>query len=114
MDAEKSILLSIRSLVVGDSTDDGFDTDLKIHINSALFDLHDLGVGPVEGFKIESEAEEWTGLIADSKNLEVIKSFIYLKVKIVFDPPASSFVMEAYLKEIDRYAWAIRNAMELN
>lgn len=109
---ENSILKSIRSSVISDSTDTSFDLDLKMHINAALFILHDLGIGPDDGFRVSSDAETWTDFIGDTKLLEAVKTFVYMKVKIIFDPPASGFVMDAYLKEIDQYQWRLCNAVE--
>lgn len=107
-----SILASLRPLLVGDSTDTSFDKDLTMHINSALFDLAQLGVGPTGGLVITGEENTWSELLTDSKLLESVKTYIYLNVRIVFDPPTSGVVMDAWQKKIDKYEWSIRNAAD--
>lgn len=94
-----SILLTMRKLLVGDSTATYFDTDLLIHINSVINILHQLGVTKADGFFIEDESAEWGDVFDEGVNLELIKSYIYLKVRMIFDPPTGS-VAEAYKEQI--------------
>ena len=90
-----SILTSIKKMLGVDEEYDCFDTDIILHINSVLMILTQLGVGPSEGFIITDKTATWKDFLKDTKKLESVKSYVYLKVKLLFDPPLSSAVMEA-------------------
>ena len=97
MEITQSILNSIKKMIGGISDDDeAFDADLIIHINSAFSILSQLGVGPAEGFEIKDSTAVWTEFVDDDATFNLVKSYIYLKVKLVFDPPLSSAVLECY------------------
>lgn len=96
---ESSILTSIKKLLGIDESYEHFDTDVIIHINTALMALTQIGVGPSEGFIIKDKTAIWTDFVPE-KNIEGIKTYVYLKVKLVFDPPASSAVLESYNRMI--------------
>lgn len=103
-----SILQTIKRMIGPSLLSNEFDTDLVVHINSVLFDLNELGVGPEEGFMITGETETWQDFIGyDVKKLEAIKTFVYLKVKMLFDPPTIGGVIAAYEKLIKEYEWRI-------
>lgn len=104
---ESSILNSIKKLIGIAKDDNNFDTDIIIHINSVFMTLNQLGVGPPEGFKIEDDTTEWTDFISDTKRIEAIKTYIYLKVKLIFDPPLNSAVIETYKQQIAELEWRI-------
>lgn len=87
-----SILLSIKKLLGLVEDDQAFDADIIIHINSVFMILQQLGVGPADGFKIESQEETWDQFIQDDKLLEDVKTYIYLKVRLIFDPPLNSSI----------------------
>ena len=91
----ESILTSIKKLLGITEEYDQFDPDIIMHINSVFMILTQLGVGPAEGFSIEDDTAVWTDFIQDVKKLESVKTYIYLKVKLVFDPPLSSAVIES-------------------
>jgi hypothetical protein len=101
------ILETIRKLVGAGDSPGPFDTDLLIHINSALSVLTQLGAGPVEGF-IATENSEWTEFLSASRKLEMVKTYVYLKVKLIFDPPPSSSAVESMKLEADKYEWRIQ------
>lgn len=104
----ESILQTIRRMIGPSMLDSEFDTDLVVHINSVLFDLNELGVGPEEGFVITGDTETWADFLGeDTKNLEAVKTFIFLKVKMIFDPPTVGGVIAAYEKLIKEYEWRI-------
>lgn len=90
-----SILTSIKGLVGVTPSDTNFDNEIIIHINSALMVLQQLGVGPSTGFYISSDEDLWNDLLVDRKDLEAVKTYIYLKVKLVFDPPQNSFLVDS-------------------
>lgn len=102
-----SILLNIREMLVGDPEDDSFDQDLIFDINTALNILTQIGVGPEGGFKITGASEEWSDFLGDNPMLEMAKDFVKYKVKVLFDPPSSSFVLEQYNKELDQMLWRL-------
>ena len=90
-----SILESIKKMLSIAEHDEGFDPELKDLINAEFLTLHQLGIGPEEGFSIESPDDEWDSYTTDKHLLDAVRQFIYLRVRLVFDPPASSTVAEA-------------------
>lgn len=111
-DSNQSILLSIKSLLGPDADYDVFDQDIIVFINSAIATLSQIGVGPSSGFAITGDSETWSDFIGDAKNLEFIKSYIYMKVRIAFDPPSSSSVLSAYEKSCEELEWRINVAVD--
>ena len=108
----ESILISIKKLLGIGEDSDHFDPDIIMHINSVFMDLTQMGVGPSDGFVIEDDTTEWTEFIPDTKKLQAVKTYIYLRVKLLFDPPISSAVMEAMNRDIQRYEWRLNVAAE--
>ena len=104
---EESILISIKKLLGLSKEDKSFDTDLIIHINTVFVTLNQLGIGPEEGFSIEDDTATWSEFIGDNKKLNAIQTYIYLKVKLVFDPPLSSAVMDANKQTINELEWRL-------
>lgn len=102
----ESILTSIKKLLGIHEEYTNFDEDIIIHINTAFATLNQLGVGPSGGFMIEDSSAEWLEYI-DECNLTMVKTYIYLKVKMVFDPPTSSAVIESIKRTIDELEWRI-------
>lgn len=109
---EKSILQSIKKMLGISKEDTHFDTDIIIHINSYFMVLNQLGVGPPNGFTITDGSSEWSQFLGDSKKLESAKTFIYLNVKLVFDPPSSTAVIESMKEQIKEYAWRLQVAAD--
>ena len=109
---DESILQDIKKLIGIASNDTAFDTDLIIHINTALSILRQLGVGPKEGFKITDATSVWSDFLGDETKLEMVKTFIFTKVKPIFDPPANSFVTSLHKEEAQELAWRINIAAE--
>lgn len=108
-----SILTSIKKLLGIDETDDSFDADIIMHINSVLMILTQLGVGPEGGFRIEDERATWEDFIPiDYKNLEAVKTYVHHKVKIMFDPPQNSTVTESTNRLINELEWRLNVAAE--
>ena len=106
-----SILCSIKKMLNLDGIDD-FDVDVIIHINTALFTLTQLGVGPVKGFSITDKSTVWTDFVPDVERIEAIKTYVYLKVKLIFDPPQSGPAIESMNKLINEYEVRINIAAE--
>ena len=108
----ESILTSIKKLLGITEEYDQFDPDIIMHINSVFMILTQLGVGPAEGFSIEDDTAVWTDFIQDVKQLESVKTYIYLKVKLAFDPPLSSAVIESMNRLINELEWRLNVAAE--
>ena len=100
-----SILTTIKKLLGIAEDDTSYDTDVMININMALNVLFQLGVGPETGFSITGNTETWSDYISDMSKLEMIKTYIYLKVKLIFDPPQSSRVIESIENQIKELEW---------
>lgn len=96
---DESILTTIKSMLNIDSNITDFDSDLIVLINSSLSTLFQLGIGEDKPFRISGSSETWSQLLTKEYYLELVKETIYLDVRIVFDPPSSSIVMET-MKEI--------------
>lgn len=107
-----SILTSVKKMlgIMEDYTH--FDADLIFHINSVFSILTQLGVGPTEGFSITDSEAIWTDFISDSAKLEMVKSYVYLKVKLLFDPPLTSSVMESTNQLISELEWRLNVAVD--
>lgn len=101
------ILYDIKKLLGLFEDDQCYDLDIKILINSAFSTLYQLGVGPKNPFKIEGSEEGWEDFIGDATDIESVKEYIFLKTKIIFDPPQSSFVLEAMQKKIEELEWRL-------
>lgn len=104
---EKSILVSIKKLLGIASDYEQFDTDIILHINTTLMVLHQLGVGPKEGFSIQDKKAKWDDFIDEEDNLEAVKSYIHLKVKLLFDPPTHAATIEALQNSIKELEWRL-------
>lgn len=107
MQDTESILTSVKKLLGITEDYTVFDTDLIIHINSVFLTLYQLGVGPEEGFMITSKDETWGDYIDSDALLNAVKSYVYLKVRLLFDPPTSSSVSESMKNMINELEWRI-------
>lgn len=103
---DKSILESIKKLLGIANTCKDFDTDIIIHINTVLMILNQLGVGE-EGFQIEGYTEKWSDFIEDKNNYSAIKSYIHLRVKLLFDPPLNSAIIDSIKESIRELEWRL-------
>lgn len=109
---ENSILTSIKKLLGISEEYQEFDTDIIMHINTVFLNLTQLGVGPEEGFAIEDESTEWNEFIEDNAQLKAVKSYMYLKVKLLFDPPLSSSVTQSMERMIAELEWRLNVAVD--
>lgn len=107
-----SILTSVKKMLGITEDYEHFDADLIMHINSVFMILTQLGVGPSEGFSIEGESDTWDDFISTGSNLEAVKSYVYLKVKLLFDPPLSSAVMESMNRMISELEWRLNVSVD--
>lgn len=108
----ESILNSIKKLIGLPEDYDHFDVDIMIHINSVLATLNQLGVGPEGGFSITGASETWADFLQDEKVLDSVKSYVYLKVRLTFDPPFSPAVIESFKEMTAEYEWRLMVAVE--
>lgn len=107
-----SILTSIKKLLGISEEYTQFDDDIIMHINTVFLNLTQLGVGPEEGFSIEDDTADWEDFIEDSAQLQAVKSYMYLKVKLLFDPPLSSAVIESTNRMISELEWRLNVAVD--
>lgn len=104
---DKSILTSIKKLLgIAESCTD-FDADIIMHINTVFLVLNQLGVGPDKVFSIEDSRTTWSKFLKDDTNLEAIKTYIHLKVRLIFDPPLSAAVKEAIQANVNELEWRL-------
>ena len=107
-----SILTSIKKMLGITDEYTQFDADIIMHINSVFMILNQLGIGPDECFTIEDDVATWNEFIPNGQNLELVKSYIYLKVRMLFDPPASSTVMQSMNQAISEFEWRLNAAVD--
>ena len=108
-----SILNDIKQLLSLEEDDPTFDLDVILHINTAISILDQIGAAPAGGFQVEVEDAEtkWSDFFGDLKGVSMVKSWIFLKVQLIFDPPATSFVIASKEKLLDELTFRI-NALE--
>lgn len=107
-----SILDSIKKLVGLEADYTPFDTDITIHINSAFATLHQLGVGPTAGFQIVDKTSKWNEFTQDDVTLNNVKTYVYVYVRIRFDPPTSAAALNAFQAMEKEYEWRLNVAGE--
>ncbi len=104
---DDSILDTIKRTVGVSVDDESFDVDLIVAINSALMVLADIGVGPSNGMVITGPGETWSMFFGGREDFEMVKSFVTLKVRLLFDPPTSSFVLDSMKNLAAEYEWRL-------
>lgn len=109
----ESILTSIKKMLGIPEEYDHFDPDLIMHINSVLSILTQIGVGPSEGFRIEDDLATWEDFLGDDTNYEAVKSYVHLRVKLLFDTSTlSSAVIESMNRIISELEWRLNAIAE--
>ena len=109
---DESILVSIKKLLGISEDYDYFDQDIIMHINAAFMVLTQLGIGPSEGFLITDDTDTWSDFIDDSTDLGSIQSYVYMKVKLMFDPPQNSFTVDSMTKLVNELEWRLNVAAD--
>lgn len=104
---EDSILLSVKKYLGIADEDDGFDMDILMSINTVFGILTQLGVGPKEGYAISDDTTTWTDYLQNNVLLEMVKTYMYLKVRMIFDTPSSGSVNSAHEQQIAELEWRI-------
>lgn len=103
----ESILTSIKKLLGITEDETHFDQDIIMHINSVFSILTQMGVGPANGFAISDSSNVWSDFIEDDTRLELVKSYVHMKVRLLFDPPASSTILQSINSLISELEWRI-------
>jgi hypothetical protein len=106
-----SILEDTKKVLGIETPYDVFDTDILMHINSVFSTLNQLGLGPDEGFEVAADTE-WADFLEDDARFSNVKTYVYLRVRLLFDPPATSFHIGAIEKQIEELAYRINAARE--
>lgn len=101
-----SILSTIKKLLGEPDPQDAFDMDIMVHINSALFSLEQMGIGR-PGYFITGARDTWQDFFGFEQVPEAVKTLVYLKVRLIFDPPASSIVLESIKENIKELEWRL-------
>jgi hypothetical protein len=107
---ETSILTSTKKTLGLDSAYTVFDLDIITFINSAFSTLTDLGVGPAEGFMIEDDSLKWEDYISDATKVDQLnhaKVYVYLRTRILFDPPTTAYLQTAFEKQLEELEWRL-------
>lgn len=107
----ESILTSIKKLIGITDEYEHFDADIIMHINSVFMILTQIGVGPSTGFRIKDDVAVWSDFIPeDDLRFECVKSYMHMKVKLLFDPPTSSAVIESMNRMVSEFEWRLNAA----
>jgi hypothetical protein len=110
---DNGILTSVKLQLSLMPEDDSFDDELVIHINAAFSVLTQLGVGPKEGFSITGQNETWDDYAVDIVQASMAKQYVYLKVRMLFDPPSNSTVFNKMKEMAEEYEWRLRLQAEV-
>lgn len=102
-----SILTTVKGMVGLSEENIDFDFEIIPHINSVLMSLNQMGIGPSTGFVISDKTKKWSDYLGTTTNLEAVKSYIGMKVRLIFDPPSSSFVLESIKNQIAEFEWRL-------
>ncbi len=112
MDNAESILTSVKKLLGIAEEYTQFDTDIIIHINTIFMALQQMGIGPKDGFSITDENDLWTDFMEDSILLNSVKTYMYLRVKLLFDPPLTSSTVDSFNKLISELEFRMNSKAE--
>ena len=105
----ESVLLSVKKMLGIHQDDDSFDIDIILHINSVISILMDLGINEVENQLVEDDTKTWSELLGRRNDINYVKTYIYQKVRLMFDPPTSAAAIEAMQRSVSELEWRICN-----
>lgn len=106
-----SILNDVKHFIGPSASYKYFDPDIIMQINTVFFELNQLGVGPAEPFIVNSETEEWSDALDETK-IEAVKTYVCLKVRMYFDPPQTGTLINAIEKQLDKLEWRLNVAVD--
>lgn len=107
-----SILTSTKKVLGLEEAYTVFDPDILLHINSVFATLAQLGIGPPEGFAIEDKTALWSEFLGDDKRLNSVKTYVYLRVRLLFDPPTTSYMIESMNAQLKELEWRLNVTRE--
>lgn len=108
-----SILDETKKVLGIDASYTAFDQDILMHINSTFNKLWQFGIGPLDGYAIEDKTPTWEGYLqGDILKLNMVRSYMYLSVRLLFDPPATSYAIQAMQSQIEELGWRIQSVRE--
>lgn len=104
---ETSILRSTKQILGITPDDPSFDTDIITHINSTFSILRQIGIGPANGFFITDDTAQWSDFVSDEEQTNLIKTYVYLQIRVWFDPPTMHYLITSMKDQIDQYLWRL-------
>ena len=104
---EGSILDDVKKILGLSSDYNAFDLDIITHINSVFSTLQQLGIGPEQGFSISDKNKNWDEFVANDNGYNLVKTYVYLRVRLLFDPPATSFHLESLNQQVKELEWRL-------
>lgn len=102
-----SILNSVKKVIGLHEEYTPFDVDIIMHINTAFFTLHQLGVGPDGGYSIQDDKAKWSDYLGSEKDLEAVRSYVYVRVRLLFDRPETSYGIQALERQANELEWRL-------
>lgn len=109
----ESILTSVKEQLGPGAQHTAFDPQIIEHINSVFFDLEQIGVGPSGGFRIEDDTSGWASYMSpNNTKFEAVKSYMYLRVRLLFDPPLNASVLESMTEQVNKWEWRLSVAAD--
>lgn len=109
---DKSILDNVKELVGVMPSETGFDEEIISHINTVFSTLQQLGVGPVEGFEIDDNTTKWSAYLGTTKILSMVKSYMKLRVRLLFDPPSTAAAIASFEHQVREFEGRLNIAVE--
>jgi hypothetical protein len=108
----ESILTSIKKMLGIEEAETHFDPDIIVHINTTFMTLNQLGVGPSTTFHIVDKSKTWADFLGDVTTAEAVKTYMYLQVKLLFDPPPTSYAIDAIERQLVKWEWRLNTQVE--
>ena len=102
-----SILNSIKKILGLDPLYTAFDLDILMHINTVFTTLNQLGIGPENGFAIEDDQATWVSFLGTDPRFNSVKTYVYLRVRMLFDPPTTSYLISAMKEQVSELEWRL-------
>lgn len=109
---EQSILTSVKKVLNVSEYTTVYDQDILMHINSVFGTLNQLGIGPSSGFSIDDASAVWGDYVSSLNQLNLVRSYMYLKVRMLFDPPGTSFHLDAIKEQVAEFEWRLNVSRE--
>lgn len=102
-----SILVTTKKVLGIDASYTAFDIDILMQINSVFSTLNQLGIGPADGFMIEDATPTWDAFLGSDLRLNSVKTYVYLKVRLLFDPPTTSYLIDSLKQQVQEIEWRL-------